>query len=221
MDNNSYIDSVDEARKVLVTEMGATLHTVAKDVKVQVEFNPTRVAEYRLLGYENRLLREEDFRNDRVDAGEVGAGHTVTALYEVTPVGAATLHGERRYGAATAAAPATAAAQATTTLANELGEVRVRYRATEPKALEFSQPILAPEKITAGSTDLRFAAAVASFGELLRGGRYQAKWSYGDTATLARGALGTDAGGWRAEFVRLVQVAEGLGAHPSTADGAE
>ena len=206
---------------MLVTEMGATLHTVAKDVKVQVEFNPARVAEYRLLGYENRLLREEDFRNDRVDAGEVGAGHTVTALYEVTPVGAATLHGERRYGTATAAAPATAAAAPATALANELGEVRVRYRATEPKALEFSQPIVAPEKITAGSTDLRFAAAVASFGELLRGGRYQAKWSYGDTATLARGALGTDAGGWRAEFVRLVQVAEGLGARPSTADGAE
>ena len=239
--NYSYIESVDEARKVLVTEMGATLHTVAKDVKVQVEFNPARVAEYRLLGYENRLLREEDFRNDRVDAGEVGAGHTVTALYEVTPVGAATLHGERRYGAATAAS-ATAAAAPATALANELGEVRVRYlplqtsdrnaaqsgehqsansKTAPSTALEFSQPIVAPEKITAGSTDLRFAAAVASFGELLRGGRYQAKWSYGDTATLARGALGTDAGGWRAEFVRLVQVAEGLGARPSTADGAE
>jgi Ca-activated chloride channel homolog len=241
--NYSYIDSVDEARKVLVTELGATLHTVAKDVKVQVEFNPARVAEYRLLGYENRLLREEDFRNDRVDAGEVGAGHTVTALYEVTPVGAATLHGKRRYAepatsaASDAQATATATASEHSLLANELGEVRVRYqpaptsdhrrtgtsskKSTAATALEFSQPILAPAKLEAGSTDLRFAAAVAGFGELLRGGRYQSQWSYDAAAGLARGALGRDTGGWRAEFVRLVQVAEGLGARPSTADGAE
>ena len=106
--------------------------------------------------------------------------------------------------------------------AAQSGEHQSANSKTAPStALEFSQPIVAPEKITAGSTDLRFAAAVASFGELLRGGRYQAKWSYGDTATLARGALGTDAGSWRADFVRLVQVAEGLGARPSTADGAE
>lgn len=224
--NYSYIDSVEEARKVLVTEMGATLHTVAKDVKVQVEFNPVRVAEYRLLGYENRLLREEDFRNDRVDAGEVGAGHTVTALYEVTPVGVATLHGERRYAAPAStttppanSTPSPAAEEAR--LAHELAEVRVRYLPTAGAAVEFSQPVVAPEKAGAGSTDLRFAAAVASFGELLRGGRYQAQWSYGDAATLARGALGTDTGGWRAEFVRLVQVAEGLGTRSSPTDGAE
>jgi Ca-activated chloride channel family protein len=243
--NYSYIDSVDEARKVLVTELGATLHTVAKDAKVQVEFNPARVAEYRLLGYENRLLREEDFRNDRVDAGEVGAGHTVTALYEVTPVGAATLHGKRRYAEPATSAASTASTassvRATTSeqnlLANELGEVRVRYqpaptsdhsrtstssnKSTAAAALEFSQPILAPAKLEAGSTDLRFAAAVAGFGELLRGGRYQGQWSYDDAAGLARGALGRDTGGWRAEFVRLVQVAESLGTRPSTADGAE
>ena len=219
--NYSYIDSVDEARKVLVTEMGATLHTVAKDVKVQVEFNPARVAEYRLLGYENRLLREEDFRNDKVDAGEVGAGHTVTALYEVTPVGAATLHGERRYAAPATAAPAHTATAATATLANELGEVRVRYRSTSSASLEFSQPIVAPSPVTTGSTDLRFAAAVAGFGELLRGGRYLGDWSQNDAVTLAKGALGTDAGGWRAEFVRLAQVAASLETHPSTSDGAQ
>ena len=245
--NYSYIDSVDEARKVLVTEMGATLHTVAKDVKVQVEFNPARVAEYRLLGYENRLLREEDFRNDRIDAGEVGAGHTVTALYEVTPVGAATLHGERRYAAAATNTLGTASSARLPVsddalLAAELGEVRVRYLPVQKRehnatrsgtnqtapaaqtpsaALEFSQPIFAPVKLESGSADLRFAAAVASFGELLRGGRYQGQWSYDDTAKLARGALGADTGGWRAEFVRLVQVAEGLGTRPSTTDGAE
>ncbi|MEY4377086.1 MAG: hypothetical protein RJB26_1636, partial [Pseudomonadota bacterium] len=227
--NYSYIDSVDEARKVLVTEMGATLHTVAKDVKVQVEFNPARVAEYRLLGYENRLLREEDFRNDKVDAGEVGAGHTVTALYEVTPVGAATLHGERRY-----AAPAHTAT--TATLANELGEVRIRYQPmpshenTTPRSgkdqpasasLEFSQPIVAHPQVTTGSTDLRFAAAVAGFGELLRGGRYLGDWSQNDAVTLAKGALGTDAGGWRAEFVRLAQMAASLETRASTSDGAQ
>ena len=212
--NYSYVDSVDEARKVLVNELAATLHTVAKDVKVQVEFNPARVAEYRLIGYENRVLREEDFRNDRVDAGEVGAGHSVTALYEVTPVGAATLHGEHRYAPATTPAPSGLHA-------DELAEVRVRYQPVasspnaSPAAVEFAQAVVVPTGSTGGaigngSDDLRFAAAVAGFGELLRGGRYQGHWAQADVLRLARGALGRDAGGWRAEFVRLVQVADSL-----------
>lgn len=212
--NYSYVDSVDEARKVLVNELAATLHTVAKDVKVQVEFNPARVAEYRLIGYENRVLREEDFRNDRVDAGEVGAGHSVTALYEVTPVGAATLHGERRYAPVTTPVPSGLHA-------DELAEVRVRYqpvtssRNASPAVVEFAQAVVVPTGSTGGaigngSDDLRFAAAVAGFGELLRGGRYQGHWVQADVLRLARGALGRDAGGWRAEFVRLVQVADSL-----------
>lgn len=202
--NYSYIDSVDEARKVLVDEMASTLQTVAKDVKVQVEFNPALVAEYRLIGYENRMLREEDFRNDKIDAGEVGAGRAVTALYEVTPVGAKTLHGDRRYDATDKPA-------ATVKHGNELAFVRVRYKQPDgDTAVEFAQPVAKPASVGNGSDDLRFAAAVAGFGQLLRGGRYTGQWSWEDAATLARGATGKDEDGWRGEFVRLVKSAGAL-----------
>ncbi|MDR2195225.1 MAG: VWA domain-containing protein, partial [Gallionellaceae bacterium] len=185
--NYSYIDSLSEAHRVLVEEMSSTFNTVAKDVKIQLEFNPAQIAEWRLIGYEKRVLREEDFKNDKVDAGDVGAGKTVTALYELTPVGAATLHGERRYGA-TAAAPAANGKNA------ELGFLRIRYKQPEgSQSTELSQAIAKPNAAgelarVAPSNDLRFASAVAAFGQLLRQSPYTGNFSYADVKKLAAGA---------------------------------
>lgn len=207
--NYSYIDSLEEAQKVLVDELSATFSTVAKDVKIQVEFNPAAVAEWRLIGYENRVLREEDFRNDKIDAAEVGAGKSVTALYEVTPVGAATLHGERRYGAAKSA-PATPA--------GELAFLRVRYKQPEgTRGIELGQAVARPDAAALArpaSRDLRFAAAVAAFGQLLRQSPYTGTFGYDDVRELARGALDSTAAnngqGYRQGFLRLVGLADAL-----------
>ncbi|HEX6590569.1 MAG TPA: VWA domain-containing protein [Moraxellaceae bacterium] len=200
--NYSYIDSLAEARKVLVEELSSTFNTVAKDVKVQVEFNPAQVAEWRLIGYENRVLREEDFRNDKVDAGDVGAGKSVTALYEITPVGAATLHAERRYGAASAAV---------TGKGMELGFLRIRYKQPEAsKSVELSQAINRGNSTGEASSDLRFASAVAAFGQLLRQSPYTGTFSYADVRQLAQSAGGSDALGYRQEFIRLVDLANTL-----------
>lgn len=204
--NYSYIDSLDEGRKVLVEELSSTFNTVAKDVKIQVEFNPAQVAEWRLIGYENRVLKEEDFRNDQIDAAEVGAGKSVTALYEITPVGAATLHGERRYGDK----PATA----TPAKAGELGFLRVRYQPPQGgKAVELGQAIARPEATALArpaSRDLRFAAAVAAFGQLLRQSPYTGAFGYADVRQLAGQALDSNDKGWRQEFLRLVDLADAL-----------
>ena len=201
--NYSYIDSATEARKVLVEELSSTFNTVAADVKLQLEFNPATVAEWRLIGYENRLLAEADFRNDQVDAVEIGAGKSVTALYELTPVGQATLHAPRRYGQAnTAAAPGKA---------GELGEWRVRYKAPgQAQAKEISQPIAVPGAGAAPTADFQFAAAVAGFGQLLRTSPFTGQWTYDDALALARAGRGTDAQGYRAEFVQLVETARSL-----------
>ena len=201
--NYSYIDSATEARKVLVEELSSTFNTVAADVKLQLEFNPATVAEWRLIGYENRLLAEADFRNDQVDAVEIGAGKSVTALYELTPVGQATLHAPRRYGQAnTAAAPGKA---------GELGEWRVRYKAPgQAQAKEISQPIAVPGAGAAPTADFQFAAAVAGFGQLLRTSPFSGQWTYDDALALARAGRGTDAQGYRAEFVQLVETARSL-----------
>ncbi|RFF31290.1 vWA domain-containing protein [Wenzhouxiangella sediminis] len=199
--NHAYIDTLGEARKVLVDEMGATLHTIARDVKIQVEFNPAVVAEYRLIGYENRMLAREDFNNDAVDAGDIGAGHTVTALYELALVGSG---GERmdplRYGAA----------RATREISNELGIVRLRYKQPESDSsqlIERPVPNLAAES---ASERLRFAAAVAAFGQHLRGGKYLEGFSMEDVHALARDSKGADAFGYRGEFLQLVRLADGL-----------
>lgn len=200
--NYSYIDSLAEARKVLVEELSSTFNTVAKDVKVQVEFNPSQVAEWRLIGYENRVLREEDFRNDKVDAGDVGAGKSVTALYEITPVGAATLHTERRYGAA---------AVAVTGKGMELGFLRIRYKQPEAsQSVELSQAIGRSDGAREASPDLRFASAVAAFGQLLRQSPYTGTFSYADVRQLAQSAGGNDALGYRQEFIKLVDLADTL-----------
>ncbi|WP_252959572.1 vWA domain-containing protein [Pseudomonas simiae] len=198
--NYAYIDTLREARKVLVDQLSSTLAVVARDVKLQVEFNPARVSEYRLLGYENRALKREDFNNDKVDAGEIGAGHTVTALYEIVPKGEKGWLEPLRY----AAVPAPEEKSA------ELAILRVRYK---PAAGGDSQLIERPISTVSGkaSDDLRFAAAVAAFAQQLKGdGRYTGSMSLQDTAALARSARGNDPFGLRNEFVQLVELAQSL-----------
>lgn len=198
--NYAYIDTLREARKVLVDQLSSTLAVVARDVKLQVEFNPARVSEYRLLGYENRALKREDFNNDKVDAGEIGAGHTVTALYEIVPKGEKGWLEPLRYAAVPAAEDKSA----------ELAMLRVRYK---PAAEGDSQLIERPISTVSGkaSEDLRFAAAVAAFAQQLKGdGRYTGSMSLQDTAALARSARGNDPFGLRNEFVQLVELAQSL-----------
>ncbi|TFY94569.1 VWA domain-containing protein [Pseudomonas nabeulensis] len=197
--NYAYIDTLREARKVLVEQLSSTLAVVARDVKLQVEFNPARVSEYRLLGYENRALKREDFNNDKVDAGEIGAGHTVTALYEIVPKGEKGWLEPLRY-----AAPASESQSA------ELAMLRVRYK---PAAGGDSKLIERPISTSSApaSDDLRFAAAVAAFAQQLKSdGRYTGSMSLQDTATLARAARGDDPFGLRNEFVQLVELAQSL-----------
>lgn len=204
--NAAYIDSLKEAQKVLVNELQSTLLTIASDVKIQVEFNPALVSEYRLIGYENRLLEREDFSNDKVDAGDIGAGHTVTALYEISLVGSG---GERipalRYGEREPAAKADS---------GELAFVKLRYkRPGELSSIETATavtPQALSDSLEDSSENLRFAASVAGFGQLLRGGTYTADWGYQDALALARGARGSDPHGYRGEFIHLIELAQSL-----------
>jgi len=203
--NYSYIDSLAEARKVLVSEAGATLVTIAKDVKVQVEFNPRQVAAYRLLGYENRLLRAEDFADDRKDAGEIGAGHAVTALYEIVPAGARVdLPAVEPLKYQDASRPSAAAG------GPELLTVKLRYK--EPDG---DKSRLLSVAVNAGaaehpSSDLRFSAAVAAFGMLLRDSEHKGSASWDGVRRLAQDASDQDREGYRAEFLQMVQQAESL-----------
>ncbi|WLG85112.1 VWA domain-containing protein [Pseudomonas cucumis] len=202
--NYAYIDNLREARKVLVDQLGSTLAVVAKNVKLQVEFNPAQVSEYRLLGYENRALKREDFSNDKVDAGEIGAGHTVTALYEIVPKGEKGWLEPLRYANPGAEASAKN---------GELAMLRVRYQLPEGgNSRLIERPILKGEagKLSAASDDLRFAAAVAAFSQQLKDGRYTGDFSLKDTEALARGARGDDQFGLRSEFVQLVELAQSL-----------
>ena len=198
--NYAYIDNLREARKVLVDQLSSTLAVVARDVKLQVEFNPAQVSEYRLLGYENRALKREDFNNDKVDAGEIGAGHTVTALYEIVPKGEKGWLEPLRYTRVPAAEGG----------ANELAMLRVRYKpATGGDSRLIERPI--SKEVTQASDDLRFSAAVAAFAQQLKGdGRYTGSMSLKDTAALARSARGDDPFGLRNEFVQLVELAQSL-----------
>lgn len=203
----AYIDTLSEAQKVLVDQLSGALFPIADDVKIQVEFNPATIAEYRLIGYETRALRREDFNNDAVDAGELGAGHAVTALYEVTPVGSdARLTDPLRYGAAEAAEAGTDG-EAMTEEA-EYGFLKLRYKA--PGAGEstlIETPIIA--SAPAGD-EARFAAAIAGFGELLRGSDYLGDWGYDEAIALANEARGTDPFGYRTEAVQLMRLAQSL-----------
>ena len=206
--NYAYIDNLREARKVLVDQLGSTLAVVAKNVKLQVEFNPAQVSEYRLLGYENRALKREDFSNDKVDAGEIGAGHTVTALYEIVPTGEKGWLEPLRYGKTDAVV---------SEKKGELAMLRVRYQKPEGgKSLLIERPIAS--QVAPASEDLRFAAAVAAFSQQLKDGRYTGDFSLKDTEALARGARGDDRFGLRNEFVQLVELAQSL--RTSTASNA-
>ena len=207
--NAAYIDSLSEARKVLLEETDSTLVTIARDVKIQVEFNPATVREYRLIGYETRMLAREDFRNDKVDAGEIGAGHTVTALYEIIPAGTnAQRIPERRYE--------NEGAEPATEIADEYAFVKIRYKLPgAERSTLIARPVTtadAVERLDAVSQDARFAVAVAAFGELLGGGRYIGDYDHEDIVALANGARGEDPFGYRSEFVRLVRLAQSLSA---------
>ncbi|MGA9421062.1 MAG: YfbK domain-containing protein, partial [Rhodanobacteraceae bacterium] len=200
--SHHYIDSLGEARKVLVDEMSSTLLTIAKDVKIQIEFNPARVSEYRLIGYVKRMLRREDFNNDAVDAGEIGAGANVTALYEITPTGSdAARIDPLRYGRH----PVIEGDR------KELAWLRLRYKlpGTDHSRL-IERAAGDSDRHETPSQRLRFAAAVAAFAESLRGGKYLDNYALPQIAELARGARGDDPHGYRASFVRLVELAEGL-----------
>ncbi len=206
--NYAYIDNLREARKVLVDQLGSTLATVAKDVKIQVEFNPAQVSEYRLLGYENRALRREDFANDKVDAGEIGAGHSVTALYEIVPLGHKGWLEPLRYQAL--AKPADKQ--------GELALLRIRYKAPQQARSRLLEvPIQAPQRvpaIAAASEDLRFAAAVAAFAQQLKGGQYTGAFDLAASAALAHSGKGEDRFGLRGEFIQLVELAQSLQTPP-------
>jgi Ca-activated chloride channel family protein len=202
--NAAYIDTLNEARKVLVDEVSSTLFTIAQDVKIQVEFNPDTVSEYRLIGYETRMLQREDFNNDKVDAGDIGSGHTVTAIYEITPRDSKTkLNDDLRYG--TDETPAKAGA-------DEYGFVKIRYKLPGEKDSKLlSEPVkidAALATIDAAPQEPRFATAVAAFGQLLRGGQYTKSYSYDDVIALAQTAKGKDEFGYRGEFINLVRLAK-------------
>ena len=206
----AYVDTLNEARKVLVDEASSSLFTIAKDVKVQIEWNPARVAEYRLIGYETRALKREDFNNDQVDAGDIGSGHTVTAIYEVTPVGAPRLVDDLRYTKpATEPAPAPTASA---TDATELGFLKLRYKKpNEDTSQLISLPItdaLAKPGLSDASQDVRFSVAVAAFGDLVRGAPFVNGFSYDDVISLAQTARGDDPYGYRAEFLNLARLAK-------------
>jgi Ca-activated chloride channel family protein len=202
--NYAYIDSIEEARKVLVKEAGATLVTVAKDVKLQVEFNPATVAGYRLIGYENRLLRDEDFNDDKKDAGDIGAGHSVTALYELVPVGVE-VPGAKvdplKYQ--TGRAPSASAG------ASELMTVKIRYKAPDGKTSKLLSQAVKPAQtdLARTSNDFRWSAAVAGFGMMLRESPFRGHVSWPSVASLAKGAVGSDLEGYRSEFLKMIAVA--------------
>jgi Ca-activated chloride channel family protein len=202
--NHAYIDGINEARKVLVNEFGGTLFTIAKDVKLQVEFNPAKVAGYRLIGYENRMLAKEDFNNDRKDAGDLGSGHTVTALYEIIPAGVESEFLEDvddlKYQKNTKPLSKTAHQ-------GEMMTVKFRYKAPDGDVSRLIEhPVLGKQvKLAQTSTNFRFAAAVAEFGMLLRDSEFKGNASYNDVARLAKQALGADKEGYRAEFMKMVE----------------
>jgi Ca-activated chloride channel homolog len=210
--NFAYVDTPAEARKVLVEEMGATLLTVANDVKLQVEFNPARVQAYRLIGYENRLLATEDFNDDSKDAGDIGAGHQVTALYEVVPTGVqgtVTVRGvdSLRYVApdrTTRSSPASSGG-------DELLFVKLRYKRPGSSSSQLLTHAVSSRVQARASTDLRFIASVASFGMLLRESEYRGNSSAAQVLEEARAALGNDKGGYRAQFIQLVEQWRALG----------
>lgn len=205
--NYSYIDSPEEAQKVLHRQLSSTLATVAQDVKIQVEFNPATVKEYRLIGYENRMLAREDFNNDQVDAGDIGAGHNVTALYEIIPTGQTGWLPESRYQAAPAA---------NDKAASEYAFINLRYKLPgQSNSILINRPVAVGSKpLAQGSNATRQAVAAAAFGELLRGGKYSGNFGWPQTLELARSAQSPDRHGLRRQFVQLIEKAQQLSSKP-------
>lgn len=204
--NHAYIDGFSEAKKVLVNEFGGTLFTIAKDVKLQVEFNPAVVQAYRLIGYENRMLAKEDFNNDKKDAGELGSGHTVTALYEIIPVGVKSAYLNSVDPLKYQKTQASAAPGNT----DEMFTVKFRYKAPDGDTSKLLQNVVLnkPQQLEKTSDNFRFAAAVAELGMLLRQSEFKGAASYEQVIGLAKAARGTDEEGYRAEFIRLVSSAK-------------
>ncbi|TAF96544.1 MAG: VWA domain-containing protein [Oscillatoriales cyanobacterium] len=202
--NYAYIDSLLEAKKVLVTQMGGTLFTIAKDVKIQVEFNPAKVQAYRLVGYENRVLQNQDFNDDKKDAGELGAGHSVTAIYEIIPVGVAS---DVKLPEVDPLKYQPNPATASTSQTDELMQVKLRYKnPNETVSQLITQSVIdKPVKLENASANFRFAAAVAAFGMVLRDSEYKGAANFDQVLKLASQAKGEDKEGYRAEFIRLVE----------------
>jgi Ca-activated chloride channel family protein len=206
--NHSYIDNINEARKVLVNEFGSTLFTIAKDVKIQVEFNPSKVQAYRLVGYENRMLASEDFNDDNKDAGELGSGHTVTALYEVIPVGVKDDFTKSvdplKYQSNDK--------KAVSSNTNEIMTIKLRYKKPDEDVSKLITHSIIDNhtELVSTSDNFRFSAAVAEFGLMLRNSDYKQQASYSQVVSMAKGARGIDDNGYRAEFIRLVQSATSL-----------
>lgn len=206
--NHAYIDNMQEANKVLVNEFGATMYTVAKDVKLQIEFNPSKVQAYRLIGYETRLLNKEDFNDDTKDAGEMGAGHTVTAFYEVVPVGVKSnvignvdpLKYQSNNGSS----------KSENNNSADLLTVKVRYKQPDGKTSKKMEVPLIDNGGNNVSADFRFASSVAMFGQLLYDSQYKGDASFDKVLALAKSGLGEDEQGYRREFVRLAETAKGL-----------
>lgn len=220
--NAAYIDSLKEARKVLVDEMGSTLFPIAKDVKIQIEFNPAEVAEYRLIGYETRMLNREDFNNDKVDSGDIGSGHSVTALYEIVPTTSKTRFNDPlRYSDKTKVK--------SSSNAGEVAFVKIRYKLPDEDTSRLIEKSVLASSLVANtqvlSDDVRFASAVASYGQYLKGGIYTGDMKLDEILELAQGSKGDDDFGYRSEFIQLVRLAssaevqETLGKRPKGENG--
>lgn len=211
--NYAYIDNINEARKVLVDELTSTMHMIAKDVKIQVEFNPDVVTEYRLLGYENRVLEREDFNNDKVDAGDIGAGHSVTAFYEVTLVNSKQpFNDPLRYQSEVVR---------TIDMSNEIANVKLRYKQPNQDHSALLSKTIEINEIRAfesQSDDFRFATAVASFAQLLKNSKYTGDLSFAQIVSIATSAKGIDDFGYRSEFIQLVRTADALSTKVSHED---
>lgn len=206
--NHSYIDNINEARKVLVNEFASTLFTIAKDVKIQVEFNPAKVQAWRLIGYENRVMAAEDFNDDKKDAGELGSGHTVTALYEIIPAGVKSDF----IGNVDTLKYQSAKTTTATAGGNEIMTIKLRYKKPDEDVSKLMvHPVTDSHLALAGTSDnFRFSAAVAAFGMLLRHSEYKQSASFEQVISLAKNAKGDDANGYRSEFINLVKSAGSL-----------
>ncbi|MBD1558374.1 VWA domain-containing protein [Vibrio sp. S9_S30] len=205
--NHAYIDTLHEAKKVLLRQMSGTLQSIAHDVKIQVEFNPANVKEYRLIGYQNRLLKDEDFNNDAVDAGEIGAGHSVTALYELTLANDKGQIDDLRYQKSIPSPDAKARS-------NELVQVKVRYKLPSKSESKLVQHVVSTKNVRSdflqASSDFQFATAVAAFAQKLKDNHYLSHVNYDDIAGIARSNRGDDPHNYRGEFIRLVEMAQSL-----------